>query len=402
LNAGVVGADRRAVLDAELRDRVEPIYREITDDLNRQLRVAELVYAAADRYPSLLPSRAAIDDERSHLQTDKRGLEIDQGIFLAHVLAHPVIGAHLVHAMSQPRSEAVARLNELQSRGSVDLGPVRVDRADTSGVVTLQNHAVLNAEDDASTAALEIAVDLVLLDDTIHVGVLRGGPATHPKYAGRRVFGAGINLTHLYRGQISYVEFMIERELGLVSKMYRGQGLGSFAEGELAPRREKPWIAAVETFAIGGACQFLLVMDRVIAETGSYFNLPARREGIIPGCANLRLPRFVGERLARQAIFFNRPFPADSEEGRLLADEVVPSAEIDGAIVHSAAELQSAGTTSLVANRRALRAAHEPVDVFRRYMSTYAREQAACLYSPALIANLEANWNARAAPEREP
>jgi thioesterase DpgC len=402
LNAGVVGADRRAVLDAELRDRVEPIYREITDDLNRQLRVAELVYAAADRYPSLLPSRAAIDDERSHLQTDKRGLEIDQGIFLAHVLAHPVIGAHLVHAMSQPRSEAVARLNELQSRGSVDLGPVRVDRADTSGVVTLQNHAVLNAEDDASTAALEIAVDLVLLDDTIHVGVLRGGPATHPKYAGRRVFGAGINLTHLYRGQISYVEFMIERELGLVSKMYRGHGLGSFAESELVPRREKPWIAAVETFAIGGACQFLLVMDRVIAETGSYFNLPARREGIIPGCANLRLPRFVGERLARQAIFFNRPFPADSEEGRLLADEVVPSAEIDGAIVHSAAELQSAGTTSLVANRRALRAAHEPVDVFRRYMSTYAREQAACLYSPALIANLEANWNARAAPEREP
>jgi thioesterase DpgC len=57
----------------------------------------------------------------------------------------------------------------------------------------------------------------------------------------------------------------------------------------------------------------------------------------------------------------------------------------------------SAGVTSLVANRRALRAAHEPLDVFRRYMSTYAREQAACLYSPALIANLDANWNARAA-----
>jgi thioesterase DpgC len=44
-----------------------------------------------------------------------------------------------------------------------------------------------------------------------------------------------------------------------------------------------------------------------------------------------------------------------------------------------------------------LRAAHEPLDRFRRYMSTYAREQAACLYSPALIANLDANWNARAA-----
>jgi thioesterase DpgC len=345
----------------------------------------------------LLPSRDDIDEERSHLQKDKRGLEIEQGIFLAHLLADPIAGAHLVHAMSQPRRDAVERLPELQRAGCVDLGPVRIDRAGTTGLVTLQNHASLNAEDDASTAALEIAIDLVLLDDAIDVGVLRGGPATHPKYAGRRVFGAGINLTHLYRGQISFVEFMIERELGPVSKMYRGHALGPFDAGELAPRREKPWIAAVESFAIGGACQFLLVMDRVIAETGSYFNLPARREGIIPGCADLRLPRFVGERLARQAIFFNRAFPADSAEGRLLADEVVPGDEVDDAIERAACELMSAGTTSLVANRRALRAAHEPLDRFRRYMSTYAREQAACLYSPALIANLDANWNARAA-----
>jgi thioesterase DpgC len=382
----------------ELRaHRVEPIYREVTDDLTRQLRVAEVVYEVAERYPSLLPSRDDIDEERSHLQKDKRGLEIEQGIFLAHLLADPIAGAHLVHAMSQPRRDAVERLPELQRAGCVDLGPVRIDRAGTTGLVTLQNHASLNAEDDASTAALETAIDLVLLDDSIDVGVLRGGPATHPKYAGRRIFGAGINLTHLYRGQISFVEFMVERELGPVSKMYRGHALGPFDAGELASRREKPWIAAVEAFAIGGACQFLLVMDRVIAETGSYFNLPARREGIIPGCADLRLPRFVGERLARQAIFFNRAFPADSAEGRLLADEVVPADEVDGAIERAAAELMSAGTTSLVANRRALRAAHEPLDRFRSYMSTYAREQAACLYSPALIANLDANWNARAA-----
>ena len=56
-------------------------------------------------------------------------------------------------------------------------------------------------------------------------------------------------------------------------------------------------------------------MDRVIAETVSYFNLPARKEGIIPGAATLRLPRFVGERLARQAIFFGREFMAGTPEG---------------------------------------------------------------------------------------
>ena len=111
----------------------------------------------------------------------------------------------------------------------------------------------------------------------------------------------------------------------------------------LEHRREKPWIAAVDSFAIGGTCQWLLVMDYVIAETGSYFVLPARKEGIIPGCANLRLPRFVGERLARQAIFFNRTFPADSPEGLLLADEVVPAAEMEAAIRHAASEVVSAG-----------------------------------------------------------
>src|SRR5262249_16940364 len=161
------------------------------------------------------------------------------------------------------------------------------------------------------------AVDLVLLDDTIEVGVLRGGPATHPKHAGRRIFGSGINLTHLYRGQISLIEFMLERELGLVNKMYRGHGLGDFRQTDLGGRREKPWIGAVDSFAVGGACQWLLVMDRVVAADDAYFNLPAHRDGIIPGCANLRLPRFMGERLARQAIFFDRRFPASSAEGRL-------------------------------------------------------------------------------------
>ncbi|TMF32522.1 MAG: hypothetical protein E6I30_10000 [Chloroflexi bacterium] len=60
-----------------------------------------------------------------------------------------------------------------------------------------------------------------------------------------------------------------------------------------------------------------------------------------------------------------------------------------------ARELTAAGPTSLVANRRALRAAHEPLDVFRRYLATYAIEQARCLYSPGLIDNLERNWDAK-------
>lgn len=400
-DALMTSPEARAEREARMRAGVEAIYEELTDGLTRAVRAAELVYAAADRHPDLLPSRAAIDAERELLQKDKQGLEIDQGVFLAHVLAHPRCGPHLVHAMAQPKADALARLDELRATGSVDLGVVRVDRDGEIGLITTQNHTFLNSEDDPSVAALETAVDLVLLDDAISVGVLRGAPAVHPKYAGRRIFGSGLNLTHLYHGKIGLVEFMLERELGALSKMYRGHDL---AEPDLAAgapselledRREKPFIAVVESFAIGGSCQILLVMDRVLAETGSYFNLPARKEGIIPGCANLRLPRFVGERATRQAIFFNRDFAAESAEGALLADEVLPPEALDEAIARSATELLSAGPTSLVANRRQLRVAFEPLPVFRRYMAGYAREQAMCFYSPALIDNLERNWEAK-------
>jgi thioesterase DpgC len=225
--------------------------------------------------------------------------------------------------------------------------------------------------------------------------VLRGGPATHPKYEGRRIFGSGINLTKLYLGQIGFVEFLIERELGLNNKMYRGLTGDEFRMSDFEDTLEKPFLAAVESFAIGGACQWLLIMDRVIAELGSYFNLPARKEGIIPGSANLRLPRLVGDRMARQGLFFNRQFHADSSEGRLIADEVVPASGIEAAIERSASEITSAGLTSLVANRRLLRLGQEPLDTHRMYMAWYAREQAYCHFSEALISNLERNWDAR-------
>jgi (3,5-dihydroxyphenyl)acetyl-CoA 1,2-dioxygenase len=370
-------------------------YRDITDGLRRPVRVTELVYTAAQRPASGLPTRDEIDGERTLLQKDKRGLEIAQGDFVARILADERCGAHLVHSMARPTAAALERLDEFRSSGSADLGPFRVDRDGQVGIVTNQNHACLNAEDDASTAAMEVAVDLVLLDDAIEVGVLRGAPAIHPKYAGRRILGAGINLTALYRGQISLLEFMIDRELGAVHKMFRGHPLGEVGDADLEERREKPWIAAVESFAIGGACQWLLVMDRVISERDAYINLPARKEGIIPGVANLRLPRLVGEHATRDAIFFNRTFIASEPAERLIADELVDGErEMDAALARDAAELTSAGATSLVANRRQLRIAAEPLAAFRRYMAGYARDQSRCLYAPALIANLERNWNA--------
>ena len=107
----VATAEARAERERELPGRIEAIYEELTDGFGRSLRMAELVYAAAQRRPELLPSRAAIAAERELPQKQKEGLEIDQGIFLAHVLAHPRCGPHLLHAMAQPRAEALAAID---------------------------------------------------------------------------------------------------------------------------------------------------------------------------------------------------------------------------------------------------------------------------------------------------
>jgi thioesterase DpgC len=387
--------DERLKREAQLRLEIEPLYEELTGGFTRPLRLAELVAAAAELRPGLVPTAAEMDAERRLTQREKQGLEIDQGIFLAQVLAHPRCGAHLVHAMSQPKREALEALAVFRRQDGLDLGPVRVDRRGSAGVVTLQNHSFLNAEDEPWAAAIETAVDLVLLDDAIEIGILRGAPATHPKYAGRRVFSAGVNLTHLYQGRIGLIGYMLDKEMGAIAKLYRGHDLAPFDHSDLEQRREKPWIAAVESFAIGGGCQLLLVVDHIVAEDSAFFSLPARYEGIIPGLANLRLPRFIGERRTRDAILFNTRLPADSDDGRLLADLVVPTEQMDETVERSAATLLDAGLASLVANRKASRVAAEPLDAFRRYMANYAREQALCLYSDALIRNLERNWNAR-------
>ncbi|MGH8726141.1 MAG: enoyl-CoA hydratase/isomerase family protein, partial [Burkholderiales bacterium] len=250
----------------------------------------------------------------------------------------------------------------------------------------------LNAEDETTLDGMEIATDVALLDPETEVCVLRGDAVTHAKHAGKRLFGAGINLTHLYEGKIRYLWYLI-RDLGFVNKFYRG--LATEDQSPELASTEKLWIAAVEGFAIGGHCQILLTMDYTIAAEDAYLTLPARKEGIIPGAANLRLPRFVGDRVARQAILAERRIDCASPEGRMICDEIVPADQLDRKLEEVIQKLTGSGVVSAAGNRRAFRAGEEPLDTFRRYMAVYAREQADCHFSPALIANLENNWKKR-------
>ena len=392
--AGVLQAELDAARARFLRAHTDAVYAALTDDLRRAVRDEELVYAAADRFPGLVPTRAQMAAERARALPDKEGIEIAQGLFLSFVLASPRCGAHLVWSMLRPTEAALERLDEFRATGVADLGGTYLERRGRAAYLEIRNDRHLNAEDCDTLPTTEVAVDLALLDPEVEVGVIRGAVVSHPRYAGRRVFGAGLNLTHLYHGRIDYL-FFVTRDLGYVNKLFRGLSSEEHRPDEPEETTEKLWVAAVETFAIGGACQILHTVDHVIATRGTRLYLPARKEGILPGASNLRLARSVGDRLARQAILSGLEFEAGTPHGDLLCDEIVESSdEMDAAVARRVEALTSSGLVNAAGNRRALRVGAEPLDLFRQYMATFCREQAYCHLSPALVRNLEQHWNA--------
>ncbi|MGW2176419.1 (3,5-dihydroxyphenyl)acetyl-CoA 1,2-dioxygenase DpgC [Streptomyces sp. NPDC001705] len=353
-------SDRARKLRVEIMDRhAEALYDRLTDGRSAHPRLDRLMADTAKTFPALVPT------------------EIDQGIFLRGVLRAPDAGPHLQSSMLRPTERALALLPEFRRTGSVATHSVLLERRDGVAHLTMCRDDCLNAEDNRQVDDMETAVDLALLDPDVEVGVLRGGAMTHPRYRGRRVFSAGINLKSLHAGEISLVGFLLRRELGYISKLVRGL-LVERDDDWRSATVEKPWIGAVDTFAIGGGCQLLLVLDHVIAGSDAYVSLPAAREGIVPGVSNLRLGRVAGPRLARRVILGGRRIWATSPEARELIDEVVEPDEIDAA-VDRAAELLRA--PAAVPNRSMLNLAEEPPDVFRAYVAEFALRQALRLHA---------------------
>lgn len=381
-----------AAREAYLATHAEALYEALTDDYRKAVRLPELVEAAGRHVPGLVPPPAALAEERARPLARKHGLELAQGVLLGAFLSLPKAGNHLCNTMLMPRPESLDLLPRLIDKGAVDLGKARVRRRGEAVVVELCHPTTLNAEDDETIAPLETAVDLATLDPASRVAIFRGGPVSADSHPAGRVFCSGINLTDLYEGRIEYL-FYMTRDMGLVNKIFRGVSPRVWSEvGAEPPTTEKLWIAAVETFAIGGGCQLVLVMDYVVAGDDAYFTLPARKEGIIPGLANLRLPRFIGIRLARQAILYGLRIDCGSATGRMICDRVVANEEIEPTLDAVVADMTDSGMVSASSNRKALRVNVEPLEAFRAYMAAYAPEQARCHLSPQLVDNLERFW----------
>lgn len=368
------------------------LYDRLTEGYRKNKRLEELVRDAALLCPGLAPSAEQMRAEARLRQAEKEGYEADQGLFFHALLSRPVIAAHMLSAMQYPTARALEMLPSFSECGRAEMEAVTIERRGTTAHLTITNAHCLNAEDLTHVEDMETAVDLALLDGGVHVCVLRGGEMTHPRYAGRRVFSAGVNLKALDAGQIPLVEFFLGRELGYINKIMRGL----LKPGATSNERpvEKPWLGVVDTFAIGGGAQLLLAFDRVVAARDSYVSLPAAQEGIVPGFANLRLSRFLGNRLAQEVILGGRVIRATDMEAPLLLSRVADAGELETAIAQAITELDN---PAVIANRRMLTLADEPVEQFLRYAAEFALEQSTRIYSRDVLENVHRAASRRSA-----
>jgi thioesterase DpgC len=374
----------RPSTEAELRqteawfaEHIDDLYRTLTaasGAVRRPRRLSDLVRGAGDQLPDLLPDRATRHHDDGLAPSERLLLERDQGRFLRALLRNPATAIPALVDMRTSLPESVTHAARFRERGELVLETVTLRRGAGFAELTLTNTRTLNAETNQFAHDLEVAVDVVTMDPTTPVGVIRGAPMEHASYAGKRVFCAGINLKHLAAGNISYLDFLIGREAGLLSKLARG-----VRDPETGRDIGRLWICVIDSFAIGGGMQLTLVADHVIAVDDAWLSLPAAAEGIVPGVANLRLPGRVGVRLAREVILRGRRLSSAEALRAGLVDAVVCAADVDATVESVAAALSEPG---VVPNKLMLAHGIEAEDEFAMYLADFAVVQAERMHAP--------------------
>ena len=181
------------------------------------------------------------------------------------MLADADNGMHLCHAMLRPKMEAIERMPEFMKIGVIDFGPARVERKGKTAILTIQNPRFLNAEDDDTLADTETAADIAIFDPMSEICVLRGGVVEHPKYAGRKC-SAAASISHISTAARSPTSGTSAATWAWSTRCCAVSPWAARSPDEVyGGTREKPWVAQLDVFAIGGGCQYLLAMDYVVA-----------------------------------------------------------------------------------------------------------------------------------------
>lgn len=128
----------------------------------------------------------------------------------------------------------------------------------------------------------------------------------------------------------------------------------------LVKTTRKPWIAAVNGFALGGGCELAMMADFIIASENAKFGQPEIKLGVAPGMGgSQRLTRAVGKAKAMDMCLSGRMMDAAEAERSGLVSRVVPLADLVADALKTAEAIAAMPPMAAMVNKEMVNAAFE-------------------------------------------
>lgn len=211
------------------------------------------------------------------------------------------------------------------------------------GWITINQPERRNAMSLAMWQGLGEAAEALQADADVRVVVLHG--------AGGKSFASGADISE-FETQRANAE-QKQRYAEIASRAHRGLA-----------QLDKPLIAMVQGYCIGGGMALALAADLRFAGTGARFGIPAARLGLGYDYEGLAaLARLVGPSTAKDMLFSARQLDADEARRVGLVNHLVPAEQLEQAVREYAARVAANAPLTV-------RAAKAAVRLFERYSST--------------------------------
>ena len=168
-------------------------------------------------------------------------------------------------------------------------------------IIKINRPEALNALNLDVIAELSRTIDIVGVDDGIKVVIITG--------AGEKSFCAGADIAYMVNIEPMKAERYATSAQSVLNKI---------------EKLEKPVIAAINGFALGGGCELSLVCDMRIASSNAKIGQPEVTIGIPPGWGGTqRLTRIIGPAKAKELIFTGKMITAEEAAQIGLVNKVI-------------------------------------------------------------------------------
>lgn len=218
-----------------------------------------------------------------------------------------------------------------------DYETILVERKGAVTLFTINRPQALNALNSQVLADLIDAFAAFQADPSQRCAVLTG--------SGEKAFAAGADIKEM--SEKPAADFFLE---------------DFFAKwtSHVVKSTRKPWIAAVNGFALGGGCELAMMADFIIASDTAKFGQPEIKLGVAPGMGgSQRLTRAVGKAKAMDMCLTGRMMDAAEAERSGLVSRVVPLADLLDEAVKAAEAIAAMPPMAAMVNKEMVDAAFE-------------------------------------------